>query len=1100
MDGGLVTAVFVDLDRSTELLIVGDTAGVAALEDLISAVRERIEPYGGRQVESLGDGLTVLFPAPRQAVSFAVGVQSALIGRQPRLRIGINTGEVVGPVDGPVGETIDAAARIATRAAGGEVIVSDVVRQLVGSIPGIRFDDRGRSRLRGSPDQWHLFAASAGDGEAHAEPVFGRHTELAVLDWLLAGLAEGDGRALALEGEAGIGKTHLVDALHTRSAASGALVLRGGADEIERDRPGRILLALTERLEAPIGGLLGNLDASEGTRGFAVVEALVDAVEHAAADRPVVVVAEDLHWADELSLRGIAALARRLEPLPVALAVTLRPSPRPPLLDRVLSTIAEAGASGRCVRISPLDDTAVGSLVASVTGAAPGPTLTARLGGAAGNPLLVIELLRAFDHDGALRVQSGVVDTDEQPLPANLREAVVRRLSSMTQSTVEVLRLASLLGSEFVLSDVATVAGQSVVSVAARLHEAVDAGVLAGDGDVLSFRHDLIREAVYEDIAPAIRRDLHAAAGRALSAGGAPTLHVARQFALGARPGDVAAVEWLERAAHEALALDPGIAVDFFERALALAPDGWAGRARIETALLEPLAWSGRVDEARSRAQDLLDRSRDPDSEFAARRGLAAVLASAGDLAAAVPACEAAAAAPGASVGEAQVLRCVAAGMALLTGRPPVEVRAVGEASLADAKDTAHAELECWAHQTLCLAALAEGRHDDALDHARSARDIVEDRWVPAMGFLIPHLWVGSAHAYLDRFDDFFEAYATGRRRAERRGEPPFLILAHGGTAACQWIAGAWDDATSEIEAGLALAAETGGMSMTTLSHALAARIALSQGNLPAAEDHLAAGHQVLAAGGHLFGVDLLLWTQAGLFEAKGEPAAALALLTTLWDQTAAIRFLLQYRNFAPDLARLAVAHGALEQALAVAAEVEAGAQRSTSVSATAVALRVRGLVDGDAELLAEAVGLYRGTPRRIELAGACEDTANALIDLGRRGEAAEYLDESAAIYADAPADRDLARVDALLRACGRARRRAGPARAERGWDALSSKEREVVDLVVQGLSNPAIGTRLYISRRTVETHLSHIFRKLDVANRTQLATAAAARTAGEPA
>lgn len=422
----------------------------------------------------------------------------------------------------------------------------------------------------------------------------------------------------------------------------------------------------------------------------------------------------------------------------------------------------------------------------------------------------------------------------------------------------------------------------------------------------------------------------------------------------------------------------------------------------------------------------------------------------------------------------------------------------MAEASLAAAKDTADPALDCWSHQTLCLVALAEGRHDDALEHARNARDIIEVQWVPAMGFLIPHLWVGSAHAYLDNFDDFFDAYATGRQRAERRGEPPFLVLAHAGTATGHWVAGAWDDATSEIEAGLALAAETGGKAMTILSHALAARIALGRGDLIATEEHLAAGHEQLAAGGHLFGVDLLLWTQAGLLEAQGDPAAALGVLETLWDETSNIRFLLQYRNFAPDLVRLAVAHGDVERGRAVVGEVEAGAGRSTSTSATAVALRLRGLVEGDAELLAEAVALYRGTPRRIERAGACEDAAQVLVDRGRRDEATEFLDESAAIYADVGADRDLARVDALLRACGRSRRRAGPARVDRGWDALSPKERGVVDLVVQGLSNPDIGARLYISRRTVETHLSHIFRKLGVANRTQLATMAAARIVGD--
>ena len=1083
--------VFLDAVRSTELLAgLGEVAGTAAIEAALQTVRERIEPYGGRGVKSLGDGLMVLFPGPRQAVSFALAVQSALTGKHPQLHIGVNTGEAAGRSDDSLGEAVNAAARIAAKAAGGEVLVSDVVRQLVGSMPGVRFTDRGRSRLRGSSDQWRLFAVAASDGNRPTKPVFGRAAELAAVDWLLAALSEGSGRALVLEGEAGIGKTHLVDVLRTQAASTGALVLDGGADEMEQDRPGRILLAFTDRIEAPVGPLFGNLDAQEGSRGFAVVEAVVDAVEDAAAGRPVVVVAEDLHWADELSLRGIVTLARRLDPLPIALAVTLRPSPRPPLLDRLLETLD--GTNGQHLRIAPLDDVAVGSLVASMTGAAPGASLTSRLGGAAGNPLFIIELLRALDHDDALRVDAGVVETDAQALPATVRDAVVRRLSSMAPPTVEALRLASLLGSEFMLTDLAAVAGKSVVSVAAHLHEAVYAAVLSGESETLSFRHDLIREAIYDDIAPAIRRDLHAAAGRALAAAGAPTLQVARQFALAARPGDVAAVEWLERAAHEALALDHGIAVDFFRQALALAPEGWAGRARIETSLLEPLAWAGRVEEARVLARDVLARTRDPATEFAARRGLAAVLTAAGDLAAAVPEFEAAAAVRGAPAAEAWVLRCAAAGMALLVGRPAPEVRAVAEGALVDAKGTSDPALACWAHQSLCLVALAEGRHDDALDHARSARDILDAQWVAPMGFLIPHLWVGSAHAYLDQFDEFLAAYGVAGRRAERRGETTFLVLAHAGTACGHYFAGRWDGAVSEIEAGLALAAETGAQAMTLLSHALAARIAVSQGDLRAADEHLATGNQLLAAGGHLYGVDLLAWAQAGVFEARGEPGAARAVLEMLWDQTATIRYLLQYRNYAPDLVRLAKAQGDLDRARAVAAEIEQAAGRSTSVSATAVALRARGLVDNDPDALVEAVARYRRTPRRLEFAGACEDAARALVDHGRRDEAVELLDEAGGVYVEAGADRDLARIDALLRACGSPRRRHGRARATHGWDALSPKEREVVGLVVEGLSNPEIGTRLYISRRTVETHLSHVFRKLDVANRAQLAAVAA--------
>ena len=148
----LVTVVFVDIEGSTALVDrLGDEAGTAAVGAQLSAVRERIEPYGGREVKSPGDGLTLTFSSPRLAVSFALASQRALAGTTPRVRIGINTGEVLAAGGDPVGGAVNAPARIAARADGGEVLVSEVVRQLVGSAPAVRFVDRGRCRLKGSP-------------------------------------------------------------------------------------------------------------------------------------------------------------------------------------------------------------------------------------------------------------------------------------------------------------------------------------------------------------------------------------------------------------------------------------------------------------------------------------------------------------------------------------------------------------------------------------------------------------------------------------------------------------------------------------------------------------------------------------------------------------------------------------------------------------------------------------------------------------------------------------------------------------------------------------------------------------------------------------
>lgn len=103
-------------------------------------------------------------------------------------------------------------------------------------------------------------------------------------------------------------------------------------------------------------------------------------------------------------------------------------------------------------------------------------------------------------------------------------------------------------------------------------------------------------------------------------------------------------------------------------------------------------------------------------------------------------------------------------------------------------------------------------------------------------------------------------------------------------------------------------------------------------------------------------------------------------------------------------------------------------------------------------------------------------------------------LDDAATIHIDIGATADLARVDALLRGLGARRRRRQPERPTTGWDALTRMERQVTDLVAEGLTNPEIGTRLYISRRTVETHLSHVFAKIGVSSRAQVAAEAARR------
>src|SRR5262249_18406431 len=158
------------------------------------------------------------------------------------------------------------------------------------------------------------------------------------------------------------------------------------------------------------------------------------------------------------------------------------------------------------------------------------------------------------------------------------------------ESTLELLHVAAVLGRTFALSDLSTVVDRSTAQLLPDLQEAVRAGVLGAAGDRLAFRHDLLREGVYQGLPLPVRRELHREAGQALAAAGAPADQVARHLGFAAEPGDVEAIGWLARAADEAGATAPAVGVELLDRALELIAPGFdAHRLRADRARL--LVW-----------------------------------------------------------------------------------------------------------------------------------------------------------------------------------------------------------------------------------------------------------------------------------------------------------------------------------------------------------------------------------------------------------------------------------------------------------------------------------------------------------------------------
>lgn len=925
----------------------------------------------------------------------------------------------------------------------------------------------------------------------------GRAEEVAHLRTLVEALSEGTGSATLLRGEAGIGKSHLVAVASEIAAASGVNLVVTGTDELARDRPGNLLTqaidALAGRADQRGSSVDGPGREIADDPGYRVTDRFVSTLEIAATARPLLLVAEDLHWADELSLRGLATLIGHIELLPCVVLATLRPHPRPRRLASVEAAVS--AVDGQLIELGGLGPAAVEELAGSFLGARPGANLRAALAGGAGNPFMIEELVQAATRDELVHVHEGVVDIETAgALPSSLRDILFRSVESLPRGALDVLRLASLFGTRFTATEVAALAERPVVDVVADLQSAVDSGLVAADEDVHRFRHELVREAVYESIAAAARWDLHRAAAVALTRLAAPALRVAEQFTAGARPGDLEAVRWLRRAADEALALDTSAAADLLQRVLTIAPQEWPDRFDCEADLVELLSWSGRVDEARTRGESLVARAVDEHQRFRAHQALGAVRSSVGDLGSAAHELRVAAKDAGLDSARGAQLVAAAAGMAIIAGASGPDV---ADAEVRPFLEREDRDVVCAARNTLAVTSIARGAYDEALEHARVSAAILEDRYVRPLGFLIPHSWVVAALMYLDRFDEAHEAIRRGRARAEARGDTGLLVQLMAGTCGITWASADWDETAAELDAASTLAGETGVVAQDILLHALASHIARERGRDAEADAHLATGNAIAASGTkHLFGVELLILEQAREARRHGALDQACELLLGVWEATAPIRGLIQWRVVGPEVVRLCVTTGRHREANEIVAGIARIAERSSAPSATATVRRCASLVNRDGHMLAAAADEMLATPRLAEAAGACEDAAETLIDAGARArdhDLERMLAAAEQIHLRASATAGLERVRLLRSRAGIATDEPTPKPAF-GWASLTPKENEVVALVSRGMSNPEIASELFISRRTVEAHLSHVFRKLDVTNRTQLARRAIER------
>lgn len=964
------------------------------------------------------------------------------------------------------------------------------------------------SKPEGAPDVLHshrLSPARSGSpahGIAVRPPLIGREHELAGLNQVVADAVAGRGGVAVVQGEAGVGKTRLLQEALARVDPA-VTVLTAEGDEFARGRPfGVIAQAFASgglepaALGMPPDWLAAPLDADAADSGwrFRAIEDVLAALETLAHEHPVLLALEDLHWADSASLLALDQLARRARHLAVTAVVTCRPSPRPAVLDRLIDLVEDRG--GCHLRLGRLAVGGVADLVEAVTGSTPGTSLLAAVERAAGNPLYCLELLAALSESEAIVRRDGRAELDAFELPDRLRKLIARRLRSLPADTRHVLRAASVLGTSFALDDLSVMLDQSASELLRTLAEPITSGILGEADDHLRFRHALVRDACYAELPKAARGALHLQAARAFAPAGRPAEHVARHYLRGASPGDRDAIGWLSRAGHQTSARAPEVAVELLDAALALGGDRGEDRDVLHAERGIALMWSGRVQEGEAALRALLGRPHDPAVDARARLALGQSLLMQARALDAAEILEGSAERSRVSASDYARLLAEAA-LARLVSADIATAEDVGERALRAAGHAEDAPARCAALSVLAAVRGLRGHTDEGLALAGEAVETALASPSREISRRPPHLFLTGFLLEADRLEEAEKAVQTARRSAEDSGSVWYLPVAHILSARGHFHAGDLSNAEAELQAALEQAEEVGTLVLRVWTHAMRAHIFLLRDQFEAAEAAMEAGERDVAVFGlQVQGTDWLVWARALWAEARGDTETALAVLRAVWNGHAEYGIRSERRLLGPDYIRLCVQAGQHDEARAIATAVEETADLNGSEGARGTALRCRGLAESDADVLLEAVEVCRSAPRRIDHALACEEAAGLLAAAGRTEEARDLLTEALALLEPRGAVRATARVDAALRALGvRRGRRGARKRPVTGWAALTETEATVTDLAAQGLTNPEIGARMFISRRTVETHLSHVYTKLGVSSRVELAGLVAART-----
>jgi DNA-binding CsgD family transcriptional regulator len=924
-----------------------------------------------------------------------------------------------------------------------------------------------------------------------------RDEELSCISAGLCSALGGVGGTVVIEGLPGIGKTALCEAACAWASAGGLAVLKAAGAPLEQDFSYGVVRQLFEPilLRASADGrsglfegtarhaasmLLGRSGGDEGVpvdadRFYAVLHGLYGLTANLAATGPLLLVVDDAQWADPASQRFLFHLARRVERLAVLLLVALRSGERGSASEALAALHAIQGV--RWVRPRSLSEAALERMVKDAIGPPDRCFVAACQKATGGVPYFVVELLATLARD-KVQPTAAAAEQVSRIGPATVAHATVLRLARLGPTASAVARAVSVLGPQADPARVSALAALSPEEVLAAVDALVGGGLFAPEAP-LRFAHPILQACVYDELAPGARDQAHRAAARILHEAGADPEEVAAHLlAMSMAPGAESRVLWA--AARQALERGaPESAVAYLRRLATESGDPEA-RARVcyELGQAESLC---RDPEAVTHLEEALRLSRDPRLRGLVTCSLVDVLGATGRWEERIPLIEAA-------------------------------LGALGDSSL---------DVRLQLERRLAGVEAYDARYVDRFDRSEPVRRELLERRHPAGRELA--LLMGAVAAWRGRTSGEVARLVSaglddGRLLEEHGSSTPSLSQAVGALLLTEQI----KEARSLVEDMLVDAGRRGSRSGLMQAHICRAWVLTQAGDLTSAEADVRAGVAMSREVGDLlglvcalrFGLDALVergclgelaggladaevgpgWrhtlTGCFLFEVRGhlllergqrhEAVECLQLAGDIYQALGFVNPIMM--AWRPALA-LVVGAGQAEELLS--AEV-AAATRCGMPRALCRAYRIRALLEGGeqgVELLRRAAAEAGRCPSKLEQARCEVELGAAIRRRGQSGASRETLRSGWQLAEACGAERTAARALEELRLTGARPRR----QALSGPSSLTPAELRVARLASQGLTNEQIAGALFVSRKTVENQLGHVYRKLGVAGRRQL-------------